>query len=277
METKNIIIISVVCGVLLLGGIGVGVFFYMKRKKTTQSDKQSKEESNKEKVPQQNDHASIHSNDVKIEVSSQRSNADQTSNNFVQLDQTSQLHSNVSVSVSDRKILNNSSLIPSSTSKEEEKKENEEEEHKEVKNDITSEMKQKEIERFENTNIVNDLDSKNSRIKNIFKRYNPEIEIEKNDNEIEEEKNNDEESSSYNRNEHVSFEESNKQNEEEYVDSNEYDNPELENEIKNQIGKYIMPHNEEVKQENKSIEEEEDKNIEKDMTDKEHSEIFTEE
>ena len=52
---------------------------------------------------------------------------------------------------------------------------------------------------------------------------------------------------------------------------------ELENEIKNQIGKYIMGHNEEVKAENKSMEEEEDKNIEKDMTDKEHSEIFTEE
>ena len=116
METKNIIIISVVCGVLLLAGVGLGVYFYMKRKKSTQSDKQSKSESNKDKVPQQVDNASIHSNDVKIEVTSRRSNADQTSNNFVQLDQTSQMQSNVnvSVSVSDRKILNNSSLIPSS-------------------------------------------------------------------------------------------------------------------------------------------------------------------
>ena len=276
METKNIIIISVVCGVLLLAGVGLGVYFYMKRKKSTQSDKQSKSESNKDKVPQQVDNASIHSNDVKIEVTSRRSNADQTSNNFVQLDQTSQMQSNVnvSVSVSDRKILNNSSVIPSS--KEEKKKDNEEE-HKEEKDDIISVMKKKEIEQIENANIINDLDSKNSRIKNIFKRYNPDIEIGKDDNEIEEEKNNDEESSSKKPNDHISYEESRKPNEEEYVDSNEYDNPELENEIKNQIGKYIMGHNEEVKAENKSMEEEEDKNIEKDMTDKEHSEIFTEE
>ena len=276
METKNIIIISVVCGVLLLAGVGLGVYFYMKRKKSTQSDKQSKSESNKDKVPQQVDNASIHSNDVKIEVTSRHSNVDQTSNNFVQLDQTSQMQSNVnvSVSVSDRKILNNSSLIPSS--KEEKKKDNEEE-RREEKDDIISVMKKKEIEQIENANIINDLDSKNSRIKNIFKRYNPDIEIGKDDNEIEEEKNNDEESSSKKPNEHISYEESRKPNEEEYVDSNEYDNPELENEIKNQIGKYIMGHNEEVKAENKSMEEEEDKNIEKDMTDKEHSEIFTEE
>ena len=151
------------------------------------------------------------------------------------------------------------------------------EDSREEKDDIISVMKKKEIEQIENANIINDLDSKNSRIKNIFKRYNPDIEIGKDDNEIEEEKNNDEESSSKKPNDHISYEESRKPNEEEYVDSNEYDNPELENEIKNQIGKYIMGHNEEVKAENKSMEEEEDKNIEKDMTDKEHSEIFTEE
>lgn len=149
--------------------------------------------------------------------------------------------------------------------------------------DLVSLVKKRDIEKIEKNVNINDLDSQNSRIKNIFQRYNNH-ESESNNDEIEEDKS--EESGQDNG--HMSYEESKRPNQgednDEYLESNEYDNPELENEIKNQIGKYIMDQKE-VKSIQSSVQENSEdmdsigvnNKIEKDLTSQEHSEIFTEE
>ena len=151
-------------------------------------------------------------------------------------------------------------------------------------NDLVSLVKKRDIEKIEKNVNINDLDSQNSRIKNIFQKYNNH-ESESNNDEIEEE---DKSEESGQDNGYMSYEESKRPNQgednDEYLESNEYDNPELENEIKNQIGKYIMDQKE-VKSIQSSVQENSEdmdsigvnNQIEKDLTSQEHSEIFTEE
>ena len=409
-----IIIFSSLGGVLVIGLV-ILLYCLCGKKKTKETEKKSQ---NLKKGETSNRSNTIHSNDVKIEIGSKHLENDQTKNNFVQLDQTSQIHSNFNNSVSlvgsDRKMLDNSSLIASSMRKDEENKDAEKnisqdkkeitieeedkiesikepqkenvsikeppkenisikepskenvsikeppkenvsinespkesvpindqeskkeqinepiqkkeveitkepEQHKEPElikavipiketkpqpvqeekidngiasnekqsikqNDLVSLVKKRDIEKIEKNVNINDLDSQNSRIKNIFQKYNNH-ESESNNDEIEEE---DKSEESGQDNGHMSYEESKRPNQgednDEYLESNEYDNPELENEIKNQIGKYIMDQKE-VKSIQSSVQENSEdmdsigvnNKIEKDLTSQEHSEIFTEE